>query len=142
MLLYLRPGASEAEASMKCFILGSLGAVLMMFAAMVIIAQYSDYTARSQSGAWLFEVEPVKQAIERIALDKKALADIQVEHDKAKVFAARNVELFSVDSRGQIFIRGGKDAQFLVLTPSPVDGKVTWRCTGGSVRSVPKSCRE
>jgi hypothetical protein len=40
---------------------------------------------------------------------------------------------------GTVFMWGGDDGQLAVLIPRLADGKVVWRCVGGSRKATPQT---
>ena len=123
---------------MKCLALGSLGAVLTIIAAMFVAAQYSDYTALSQSTSWMLQIRPLQAAIERASVANKALTVAGVDKNAEGLL---RLTFFEVSEAGTIILRGGKEGQTMIFTPTLVDEKVTWRCVGGPVKAVPTQCR-
>jgi hypothetical protein len=127
---------------MKCFLLGALGAILILIGSAFLWAQYSDYTARAQTSGWLNQVTPLQDSIERFAIENSSLTGVTVKYNAASLFTPMNLDLVEVASNGTIALRGGSDGQFLVLIPSLAGGKVTWRCLGGSAKAMTYQCRK
>jgi hypothetical protein len=117
---------------MRRFFQGMLGAFLVLVAAAIIVPQWQNYLADSQTGAWLnAEIVPTVQAISANVLRLKTTSGAGVGVPKP-VFQYDAPTLVKVDPNGIIFLKGGSDGQFVALIPTFSGGKVSWRCIGGS----------
>ncbi|MDQ1831370.1 pilin [Massilia scottii] len=125
---------------MRCFLKGFLGALLMLALAAVIIPQYSDYVARAETGVLLVLLEPVQRAIEADAAKQKSFAGM-AKHLALPAKIADKLTVFEVSDAGEIIAKGGRNGQMIILSPSLLDGKITWRCLGAPDHDVPARCR-
>lgn len=123
---------------MKSFLLGALGAILVLIVFVFAAAQYSDYRSQSEVWEWLNDIKPSQMMIENKA---KLIGSV----DGAGVgvslpeFVAR-LGYSDINDNGVIFLKGGNSGQFIVLIPSISEGVVTWKCIGGSDVDVPSQC--
>lgn len=120
---------------MPCFFKGALGAFLVLVAAAIIVPQYSDYLSAAETSLWLSKMEPVKMMVEENSGKLKTLNGAGRHIDKA-AFAPNNVTFFEIRDSGEILLQGGRDGQFVMLTPTLDNGKISWRCLGGSRKAV------
>lgn len=120
---------------MPCFFKGALGALAVLLLAAIIVPQYSDYRSAAETSLWMAKMEPVKMMIEENAIRLKTLNGAGKHIDKAP-YAPANATFFEIRDSGEILLRGGRDGQFVMLTPMLSDGTVTWRCLGGSKQAV------
>ncbi len=120
---------------MPCFFKGALGTLLVLVLAAIIVPQYSDYRAAAETSEWLAAVSPMKMQIEQNALRLKTLTGAGKQIDPPR-FAPHNVPQYEIRDSGEIILYGGRHGQFVMLTPSLADGKVTWRCLGGSKQDI------
>jgi Tfp pilus assembly major pilin PilA len=125
---------------MRCFLFGLMGAVLVLLSAAIIVPQYSDYSSLAQTSAWLVDIEPLQSKIEENAA-RKGRIDIPNSSETLPEFQAGKPRFFKVSRNGVILMKGGKQGQFVMLTPEIVDGKVVWTCIGGPDDAVPVVCR-
>ncbi len=127
---------------MRDFYLGAAAAtVVLLAAAFLIYPQYSDYRAAAETSQWLAVAEmSMKPYIAEKAKRAKTLAGSGVGLPKP-VFAVSNMPDLEITPDGMIFMRGGRDGQLVVLIPSLAEGKVTWRCVGGSRHDVTSECQ-
>ena len=125
---------------MACFLKGLLGALLMLALAAAIIPQYSDYRALAETSNLLVQLEPVQRAIEADAVKQKSFAGM-AKHLANTAFIPNKLTVFEVTEAGVIIAKGGRDGQMIILSPSLLDGKITWRCLGAPDHDVPARCK-
>jgi Tfp pilus assembly major pilin PilA len=125
---------------MKCFLKGLGGALFVLIGAALVIPQYSDYTARAQTSAWLAQIREIQSVIEQNAVKQKSLLGAGRGID-TKTFQAVGIELFEITESSMVILRGGAEGQVIVLIPSLSEDRVVWRCIGGSAHAVPSVCR-
>ncbi|MDM5176420.1 pilin [Massilia sp. DJPM01] len=121
-----------------------LGALLMLALAAVIIPQYSDYIARSETSVVLVLLEPVQRAIAADAVKQKSFAGMAKHLANPALIADRltgMLTVFEVSDAGVITAKGGRDGQMIVLSPSLLDGKIQWRCIGAPDHDMPARCK-
>lgn len=116
---------------MKRFLLGIFGGIVGFILAAVVFAQYSDYRAVVQSGAWIVQAGPAQRAVEANASRIGSLAGAGTGVAKPP-FDGQGPEEFEVLSDGAIVMRGGAKGQVVVLVPSQGPDGIQWRCIGGS----------
>lgn len=126
---------------MKCFLKGVLGAAIGFIALTVCTAQYADYRAAAEVSGWLLALAPVQDAIAATATKQGGFAGVSKDVKKP-AFPEPNVSVFKVSDAGEITVKGGKDGQMLVLSPTLVNGKTVWDCVGSPNKAVPFSCRK
>ena len=124
---------------MKSFLFGLLGAAFLVLAFLFVSSQYSDYLASAESSSWLAQVKIIQEEIEKNAVSRGSLAGVGKEVDQ-KIPHQMNLDFFKVTESGVIILRGSRYGQLIALIPSVVDGRVEWRCVGGSSGGVPKKC--
>ena len=115
---------------MKCFFKGMGGAILVLLAAAIIVPQYADYRAALETSDWLSSVTSTTDVITTNVKRLKTTTGSGVGVARP-VIAQRPPSLVEIADNGVIFLKGGREGQFVVLIPSYVDGKVVWRCIGG-----------
>lgn len=125
---------------MKCFLIGSSGALLMLISVFLGISQYSDYRALSEIDGWLAHVQEIQTEIEQKAVKQNSLTGVG-NNLQTKKFPNSNLDVFEVSESGTILLRGGRDGQMIVLIPLFSEKGVVWRCIGGSRAAIPKRCR-
>lgn len=126
---------------MRNFFGGALGAIVVLFAAAIIYPQYCDYRAAAETSLWLGVAETtIKPYIAETAMRNKTVRGSGVGVPKP-VFPANNTPTLEITPDGMIIMQGGREGQLVVLIPSLAEGKVTWRCLGGSRHDVMSSCR-
>ena len=116
---------------MKSFFIGCFGALSVLFAAAVIIPQYSNYIASSETSTWLAEVAPTTHAITVNITRLKNTTGSGIDVKKP-IFSNPKPSLIEVTDDGIILLKGGSDGQFVTLIPEVTNGAVAWRCIGGS----------
>jgi len=126
---------------MKSFVTGCVGALLAIALALFTFAQYSDYRGRAETEGMLAELEPFKQSIEAAATKNKSFVGIDKVVGKPTTLPAY-VDLLEVTDAGEIFIRGGRDGQLVILLPTFVAEKVVWRCIGSPAKDMPGACKK
>lgn len=124
---------------MKCFFYGALGAVVLLTAAAVTFAQYSDYRSRAEFETWIMQLEPTRKTIELNILNLKGTHGSGVGIKKP-LFTPNNVVFSDVLESGIIIVKGGLDGQMLALVPSLSGTGVAWQCIGGSDKAVSSKC--
>jgi hypothetical protein len=125
---------------MRCFLYGIAGACLIAFLVVFVGAQYSDYQARAETGAWLTQIHTVQSVIEEVAIKQKSFLGSGKNIDKQKV-TLENITVFEITDSGIIILRGGRDGQVITLIPSFVAEKIIWHCIGGSADAMPSKCK-
>lgn len=130
---------------MRAFLFGFLGFFVAALLYAVVSSQYSDYRAASQTSGWAVGSHDTRAVIAANALRDKslALAGVGVPPPSFPGFRSEQKPDHSeVTENGIILMQGGADGQLIVLIPSLERGKVSWRCLGGSAKSVSlPSCR-
>lgn len=127
---------------MKHFMLGALGALLVLVAAAVIVPLYADYLTRSQSSAWVTRARtPTMAAIADAAKRNGTVLGSGVGIARPDLGPEPPAHVEITDD-GTLVLHGGRDGQYMVWTPVLAEGEVTWRCRGGSRRDVPRECAD
>ena len=117
---------------MRRFFQGMLGALLVLVAAAIIVPQWQDYLADSETSVWLnAEIMPAVQSISANALRLRTTSGAGIGVPKP-IFQVHAPSLVEIDPDGIIFLKGGSDGQFVALIPTLSGGNVSWRCIGGS----------
>jgi hypothetical protein len=116
------------------------GIILFLVAFLWFYPLYSDYGAAAQTGWWFLTAERVQVDIEQKAFGNPDFSKLDEELYK-KEFRALGVDFFKITETGMIILRGGRDGQVTVLIPSFSGESVSWRCVGGSARSVSGNCK-
>jgi type II secretory pathway pseudopilin PulG len=128
------------ESIMRCFLKGVLGAVLVLVLAAMAIPQYADYRARAETDMLLGQLHAVQQRIEAVASEQKSFLGVAKGIAKP-AFSRIEVTVFEITQSGAIIVKGGRDGQMLVLSPSFDAEKITWHCVGGPTKDMPAKCR-
>jgi hypothetical protein len=115
----------------KSVVQGIFGALLVLVAAFLIVPQYSDYRAASETSGWLIASMPTAQAITDNILRQKTTSGAGIGVPKP-AFQFHPPALVEVTPNGTIFLKGGRDGQFVALIPEFSARNVLWRCIGGS----------
>jgi hypothetical protein len=123
---------------MTCFFKGALGALAVLICAAIVVPQYSDYRAAAETSRWLAQMDPVRLAIEQNAMLLKTMAGAgkYIDVPASLLSPPPGATLLEIRDSGEIILHGGSDGQLVILTPSFAEGKVTWRCLGGSAKDV------
>lgn len=124
---------------MKSFLLGVTGAAFLGLVFLFVGAQYADYRAASEVSSWLSQVKIVQDAIEKNAVSKSSLEGAGKGVDQ-KIFNKMNLDFYEITDSGVIILRGSKYGQLITLIPSLANGRLEWRCVGGSSGDIPKKC--
>ena len=120
---------------MKCFLTGFLVTGVLFPAVVFLVPQWENYRASVETSQWLAELRLIQDAIEVEALKGKSLAGAGIAM-KPPEFSARNVTYSEITEDGIILVRGGRQRQFIALIPALMNGKISWRCKGGSDGAV------
>jgi hypothetical protein len=126
---------------MKCLLFGFLGAVVAMVLASVVMAQYSDYRARSESEFWIETLGPTKRAVEANIAKIGSTSGAGQGVRSPAISEVPNTEVL-IFPDGALFVHGGLLGHVVALIPIYASGVVTWRCVGGPQGAVPKDCVE
>ena len=125
---------------MKSFLWGLLGAFVLAMGFLFVGSQYSDYRAASEASSWLVQVRQIQDEIERNAVSKNSLAVAGKSVDD-KILREMNLDFYEVMDSGVIVLRGRREGQLIVLIPAFENGKMEWRCVGGSLGDIPEKCK-
>ncbi|WP_146168198.1 hypothetical protein [Pseudomonas mangrovi] len=117
--------------SMSCFGKGFFGALVVLAVAAFLVPQYADYAASAETSAWMAQVVSVQDHVAANAERNDSLVNSGLDA-KQPNFSTRAPTYFEVTKDGTIFIQGGREGQLIVLVPALKEGKVSWRCIGGS----------
>lgn len=104
---------------------------------LIIIPNYSDYRAKSQTSNWQIEFEQSEIA-KQIESQLLANQPVKVSTDKLNF---KFVHFAKVNALGEVIFKGDDFGQILILTPSKENGKIIWQCWGGSDKDIPSKCR-
>jgi len=124
---------------MKCFATGSLGAILIIVLGEFLSTQYSDYRGVSETEEIILQIKPIKQAIEATAIKQKSFVDIDKNTQIPKLQFHAHIDFIDVTNTGAIIVKGGRDGQILILSPSFIEEKIVWHCTGGPTWDMPSA---
>ena len=127
---------------LKCFLLGMLGAIVVLAAAAVLAPLYCDYDARAALSESLQQLAPYRDAIEE-NISKEDSIDVSgvVVSIPSEAFRSLNLDYARVFPDGTIVIRHAKHHQVIIWEPSMTAGQISWRCVGGPRKDVPPECR-
>ena len=117
---------------LKPFLQGAVStAICVMAVAGIVITQYSDYRAATETSSWLNDVLPTVRTISANIIHIKGTtgSGIGVPNPVFKFHAPSVVE---ITANGTLFLKGGRDGQFVALIPEYSSNHVSWRCMGGS----------
>ena len=110
------------------------------FAASVLVAliipAYTDFSSREESLVMIKHLEKIQEDIELRIKDHGFVAskkNVSEQHE--------SIGKILISSDGIIISRGAKRGQIIILIPAYENGKITWRCIGGSFKDVPYECR-
>ncbi len=125
---------------MRSFIYGSLGALLILIAASIIVPQYCEYRAQSEVSVWLQLIKTTKAEIESniVSINSVENSGIGVSLPQSLKL---NFDYSHVNRDGIIFLKGGIEGQLITLTPFLDKGKVRWLCLGGSEPDMVSECK-
>ena len=130
-----------ASPRLRAFLFGGLGAAVVLISVALTLPMYADYRSRVQASDSVILARGLQQRIEDYFLQNKT-AQLPAEATSWSIQGAE-----PVISRVEIFRNGAfvivlrKYGQVVVFIPSYSEGKVTWRCLGGSSKDVPSHCR-
>lgn len=126
----------------RCFLAGTLGAVLVLAAAGVIVAAYGDYRGREAVTAAMAQLDSYRIAIAENAIKTGRLegsgTGVVVPAEEQSRLGLDYVRIF-LD--GTIVMRHGKYHQVIVWEPTIENGEIGWKCVGGPRNDVPPWCR-
>jgi hypothetical protein len=127
----------------KAFMFGCLGAGLVLAIAAIIAPLYSDWRARARSDEILAVAVPLQEKIGSL-IEQGKVPELMQASKKQLILDGASKPIANADvlSNGTIALVGKKDGQVMLLVPSLVQGKVMWRCLGGSAKDVPLRCRD
>jgi hypothetical protein len=126
---------------LRHFFSGFLTGIISLLLLLVwIYPLYSDYRAVAETQRWLVEVRPIQITIQENALEAKSLSSAGHGVDGEMLKIPLDLDLLEITETGTIIMRGGRDEQVVILIPSLESEGVTWRCIGGSGRSVMRIC--
>ena len=107
---------------------------------LVVAPRYSDFRAASETSEWL--------AVSRVLLSEikpDLLKNVDVSGSDPRVTSALgsipSIGDFGLRPTGDLYIRGGRNGQIILLIAERSGGDITWRCIGGSGADVVQSCR-
>jgi hypothetical protein len=120
---------------MSCFGKGFFGALIVLVIAAIVIPQYADYAASAETSAWMAQVVPTKEYVAANAERSRTLVNSGLGA-KRPDFSSRAPSYFEVTKDGTIFLQGGREGQLVVFVPALTEGKVSWRCIGGSRKAT------
>jgi hypothetical protein len=116
-----------------------LGLVLLLLVPVgLALPSYNCYTDRAKASEVLLGLATAKQAITQKAL---AASTVRGSGEGVAVAIAGRLSAGVVTSDGIIIGAGEDPAVVFILTPTLDQARVTWRCVGYPVKSVPMSCR-
>lgn len=121
--------------SMSCFGKGFFGALIVLAIAAFVIPQYADYAASAETSAWMAQVAPVQDYVAVNAERNHSLSNSGLGAKRPN-FSSRAPAYFEVTKDGTIFMQGGHEGQLVVFVPALTEGKVSWRCIGGSRKAT------
>jgi len=125
---------------MKCFIYGVIGVLFSLGVFFVGRTQYSDYVVMVQTDRWIGELQPLMSEVKAKAIKIHSLNGVASDIHKPE--PDKNTTIFDVLDSGTIVVKGGRDGQLLILVPSLVDDKFTWRCLVGGDNALSRKCKE
>ena len=127
--------------SMKLFLLGLIGSLLLIVVAALVVSQYSDYRARAETDGWLAQIKPIQVIIEKNAIQQKSLMNAGKNVNK-ETLQNLDVNFFEITETSILILRGGREGQIIILIPSLTAEQVTWRCIGGPAQAIPSRCTD
>lgn len=125
---------------MKCLLSGGLGVILGVLA----IARFDpslEYTGRGDTSAMILTLRPVLMTLQATALKQKSLSHLHYDFDQVDLKNA-GIHDIHMSAAGEIVVKGGKEGQMLVISPTFEGDKVVWHCGGGPRRDMPNMCRD
>lgn len=135
-----RPIAARRKtmSALKSILYWSSSFIVAFIAVALIVPMYVDYSSREESFAMIKRLEKMQKEIEP-----------EIQGGKWVSLAARNIMIdrhadigkIFVSAEGMIVAQGMERGQIVILMPSHENGKITWRCMGGSFKDVPPQCR-
>jgi len=104
------------------------------------ISNYSDYRAASETTLWLSAARAMLSELE-----SDVVSGVRIDKSDPRVVrylgAIATIDQFEIRPSGDLFIRGGRDGQFIYLIAEQNENKITWRCVGGSRHAMPVACK-
>lgn len=97
----------------------------------LVVPLSTDHAAPAETSQWLAELRPIQAAIETEALKRKSLTGAGIAL-KSPAFSAKNITFFEITENGIVFVKGGYTGQIVVLIPTLMNDRISWRCNGGS----------
>ena len=125
---------------MKCIAKGFIGTLIVLVLAVLIVPQYCDYQAAVETASWLNQVATIKDSIEENIIRNKTTIGSGAGVRPPK-FSEHPPSYARVTDNGEIFLKGGREGQLVVLIPAIKDSQVEWACIGGSSKAT-RSCRD
>ena len=127
---------------LKCFLLGMLGAIVVLAAVAVLAPLYCDYDARAALSQSLEQLAPYRDAIaEQFSKEGSAEDSGNEVSIPSEALSSLNINYARVFPDGTIAIRHAKHHQVIIMEPSMTAGQISWRCVGGPQKDVPPECR-
>ena len=127
---------------LKCFLLGMLGAIVVLATVAVLAPLYCDYDARAALSQSLQQLAPYRDAIaEHVAKEGSAERSGVAVSIPSEAFRSLNLDYARVFPDGTIAIRHAKHHQVVIWEPSITAERISWRCVGGPRKDVPPDCR-
>lgn len=113
--------------------------------AAIAIPAYQDYAVRAKVSELIGATIPAKTAIRAAALDGNSLTGSGISVEAPAI--AGYVTASAVSANGIItatasaIALGAQSAVTITMTPSLVNGVITWDCSSDNDRYVPANCR-
>jgi hypothetical protein len=111
--------------------------LLALLLTVLIYPQYSDYTAAAQSSYWFNMALSAGWQVEAEAVKRGTVRGVGITLAKDEL---PHIRVLEIGPSGQLLMQGGSDGQIILLIPRLVDGRVSWRCIGGSRKAVSLAC--
>jgi len=127
---------------LKCFLLGMLGAIVVLATAAILAPLYCDYDARAALSESLQQLALYRDAIAEHVTKEGSVESSGVEFlIPSEAFTQLNVDYARVFPDGTIVKRHAEHHQIVIWEPSMTAGQISWKCVGSPQKDVPPECR-
>jgi hypothetical protein len=126
---------------MKTFLLGALGALVVIVLWAISQSFYSDYRSKVIAESWLMQLEPLKSKIEPL-IKTRSLMSVESRSKIRTEFSPANGDLFEIFENGSVLVMGGVEGQLILLVPIAKENSLEWGCFSSPKKSSPKVCNK
>ena len=120
---------------MKAFLIGALGAIIILIAAALAILAYTDFTQRVITSEIIVSTGQQQKDIEKSILSKTPI------QEQLLLNTTKHIQFIKVLNNGVILVKATGKGQMVVLTPTIHENSVNWSCIGSPNIWVPLKCR-